>query len=332
MDESNENLIYAFGDFCVDIRKRQICRDEKVLPLTAKAFDTLAALLASNGETVSKTVLMDIVWPETAVEENNLTQQISALRKLFGERAADHKFIVTVPGRGYRFVASVRKIDASDDKKIIESAEPNVRSRTVSSIEPVRANALFGYALAVAYVLVVCLPAFVVTWRAEGRGIKPQSIAILRFRSAGVGDELLGMGIRDTLRAKLGNLDELTVRPAEPIVSDDVVDAGKQMDVDVVVTGSIQHDEDKVRVAVEVVDVTNRRIIWGNTFDDSFSSSFELQDSISEAVLSALRRPKFSGALHRPDLVPGGDRATEEFVINRSRNVVRPDRPPDCFV
>src|SRR5438309_11196817 len=114
MNDSKGNIIYEFGDFRVDLRKRQLYKDEASLQLTAKAFDTLTALIAANGETVSKSQLMDSVWQETAVEENNLTQQISALRKAFGERAKDHKFIVTIPGRGYCFVAEVQELDADE--------------------------------------------------------------------------------------------------------------------------------------------------------------------------------------------------------------------------
>jgi serine/threonine-protein kinase len=127
---------------------------------------------------------------------------------------------------------------------------------------------------------------------------KTQTIAILRFRSAGVGDELLGMGIRDTLRAKLGSLDDVDVRPetsnANPA---DIVDAGRQLHADVVLTGSIQRDDERIRVAVEMIDINNERIVWGNTFDESVTKSFELQDSIANAVLSALKRPKLRSAI-----------------------------------
>lgn len=294
MNKPSGDLIYEFGEFRVDLRKRQLYTGQTTVQLTAKAFDTLAALLAADGETVSKADLMNIVWPETAVEENNLTQQISVLRKTFGERAGDHKFIVTVTGRGYCFVASVRKIEnAAND-------QPSTGQHLYGPQRPASSGsrAFLGYILAAVYVLLVCVPAFVVSWRAESSGLKPQSIAILRFRSAGVGDELLGMGIRDTLRAKLGSLDDVAVRPSDPVMTDDVVNAGKELNVDVVVTGSIQHDEDRVRVAIEMVDVSSERIVWGNTFDDDLSNEFELQDSITNAVLSALKRPRMSSSLH----------------------------------
>ena len=82
------NLSYEFGPFQADMLTRRLSRDGQPLPLTAKAFDTLTVLLARRGETVPKIDLMNAVWGETSVEENNLTQQISALRKVLGERPA----------------------------------------------------------------------------------------------------------------------------------------------------------------------------------------------------------------------------------------------------
>jgi len=235
-------------------------------------------------------VLIDSVWGETAVEENNLTQQISILRKAMGERAGDHRFIVTVSGRGYCFVAPVVRRRMSE-AEISAPGRGRIRQLFDSSF-------LFGYGLGIIYVLAVCLPAFFFDWQGGFQANKPQSIAILRFRSTGVGDDLLGMGIRDTLRAKLGSLDDVTVRPDSPeLRSDDAINVARRMNVDVVLTGSVQHDVDRVRVAVEMVDVNSERVLWGSTFDENFSNAFELQDSIVNAVLGALKRPRSTGAL-----------------------------------
>ena len=307
MNEQNEFVAYEFGSFRVDTLKRQLLRDGEPLPLTSKAFDTLAILLEHHGATIAKADLMNAVWGDTAVEENNLTQQVSALRKAFGERAGDHKFIVTVPGRGYCFVAPIRPIsmETADRKQAGVSLRENQTPNKSWFSILIDSSFIFGYGLAFVYVLAVCIPAFFLDWQREVS--RPQSIAILQFRSAGVGDELLGMGIRDTLRAKLGSLDDVAVRPESVnLPTDDVIDAGRRMHVDVVLTGSIQRDDDRVRVAVEMVDVSNERIMWGNTFDDTFSNSFDLQDSIAAAVLNALHRPRSRGALQNIGLPGNG--------------------------
>src|SRR3954452_19708817 len=108
MTEGSTRL-YEFGDFRLDRGKRLLLRhDGAIVPLAAKAFDTLSYLVEHAGSVVDKNELMRAVWPDTAVEENNLTQNISLLRRLFGEGRGEHRYIATVPGRGYQLVAPVR--------------------------------------------------------------------------------------------------------------------------------------------------------------------------------------------------------------------------------
>ena len=101
--------LYEFGDFRVDATKRRLLRlDDAPVPLTPKVFDTLLYLVEHHGVVLDKDRLMEAVWPDAIVEENNLSQNISTLRRVFGESRGSHRYIVTVPGRGYRFVADVK--------------------------------------------------------------------------------------------------------------------------------------------------------------------------------------------------------------------------------
>src|SRR3954464_4098072 len=101
--------LYEFGDFRLDRGKRLLLRqDGAIVPLAAKAYETLSYLVEHAGSVVDKDELMRAVWPDTAVEENNLTQNISQLRRLFGDGRGEHRYIATVPGRGYQLVAPVR--------------------------------------------------------------------------------------------------------------------------------------------------------------------------------------------------------------------------------
>jgi DNA-binding winged helix-turn-helix (wHTH) protein/Flp pilus assembly protein TadD len=108
--------IYEFGPFRVDAVKRLLLREDQTVQLTPKCFDILLALVESSGEIIDKDELMKRVWPDSFVEEGNLTYNISILRKALGERAGEHQYIVTVPGRGYRFVASVHELQAGPDQ------------------------------------------------------------------------------------------------------------------------------------------------------------------------------------------------------------------------
>jgi pimeloyl-ACP methyl ester carboxylesterase/DNA-binding winged helix-turn-helix (wHTH) protein len=115
MGESPQRVTYEFGEFRIDAGRRllQARTDGTALPLTAKVFDTLLYLVEHRGELVEKAALMKAIWPNVVVEENNLNQSVSALRRALGERAGEHRFIVTEAGRGYRFVADVKVVPAS---------------------------------------------------------------------------------------------------------------------------------------------------------------------------------------------------------------------------
>lgn len=118
---------YEFGPFRIDLTDRLLFRGPTAVPLTPKAFDTLVVLVEAAGRILEKDDLMKKVWPDTIVEENNLTQNISALRKALGQSADEKPYIETLPRRGYRFIAAVRE-------RWEEIPELIVRERTKSTV------------------------------------------------------------------------------------------------------------------------------------------------------------------------------------------------------
>ena len=102
--------LWEFDCYRVDFERRLLLRGEEPVQLPAKALDILLVLIQRRGEVVTKDELMKIVWPDAFVEEGNLSQSIHVLRRALGESVEEHRYIVTVPGRGYRFVAEVREI------------------------------------------------------------------------------------------------------------------------------------------------------------------------------------------------------------------------------
>lgn len=101
---------YEFGHFCLNTREKLLLRQGERIPLTMKAFETLLILVERHGHIVEKTEIIQRVWPATAVEENNLNQNISAIRKALGENGHEQHFIETLPRRGYRFIGEVREL------------------------------------------------------------------------------------------------------------------------------------------------------------------------------------------------------------------------------
>ena len=109
MEQRQAHPTYEFGDFRLDAQRRVLTSRADGLPLqvTGKVFDTLLYLVEHAGQLLDKPTLLAALWPKVVVEESNLTQTIHTLRRVLGERPGEHRFIVTVPGRGYRFVAEV---------------------------------------------------------------------------------------------------------------------------------------------------------------------------------------------------------------------------------
>src|SRR5262245_65782365 len=112
-----EGRFYSFGAFRVDLVERLLFKGDREVPLTPKVFDTLLVLLENSSHVLTKKELMEKVWPDSFVEENNLAQNISILRKALGESKEGEHYIQTVPKRGYRFVADVSS--SGDDEETV---------------------------------------------------------------------------------------------------------------------------------------------------------------------------------------------------------------------
>src|SRR5262250_700569 len=111
---------YEFGPFRLDAAEHLLLRDGEAVPLTPKSFDLLLALVERHGHLLEKDDLLKKVWPDTFVEESNLSYNISLIRKALGNGENGLKFIETVPKRGYRFVANTKKV-------VDDGAEPTIQ-------------------------------------------------------------------------------------------------------------------------------------------------------------------------------------------------------------
>jgi DNA-binding winged helix-turn-helix (wHTH) protein/TolB-like protein len=129
MDRMNKHL-YEFGSFQLDAEERLLRRDDNIIPLTPKAFDLLLVLVKQPGHLLEKEVLLEAVWPNSFVEEHNLADNISKLRKALGEGENGQKFIETIPKHGYRFAMVVREVDAPGFDRILN--DPHLPTATTS--------------------------------------------------------------------------------------------------------------------------------------------------------------------------------------------------------
>jgi serine/threonine-protein kinase len=286
---------YRFAHFHLDTQTRELRRDGVAVPLTAKAFDTLRCLVEHRDRVVAKDELLAMVWPGRVVEENNLTQAISALRRGLGTGAGEHRCIVTVPGRGYRFVAEIEA--AGPDPRAL----PVVAERRVAPAFARPGMALAGGALALALAAVIgwlpgeTAPAPSPSPTQSSRAASaPAELAVLPFRSLSDGprDRVLELGMAETLIAQLSRSDRMPVRSlaaAQRLVRwHDAVEAGRQLHAAYVVEGSTQHQGDRVRVNARLLNVADGRTLWAGTFDESRDRVFTLQDAIAAELSAAL--------------------------------------------
>jgi DNA-binding winged helix-turn-helix (wHTH) protein/Tol biopolymer transport system component len=134
-------MVYRFGPFAVDPGERQLTRDGAVIPLPSKAFDTLLEFVRNSGHMLDKRELLTAIWPDSFVEEVNLAQSVSMVRKALGERAGSRQFIETIPKRGYRFVAPVEVISKQACVTAAPADESGALAEQTNAVSPVRPKA-----------------------------------------------------------------------------------------------------------------------------------------------------------------------------------------------
>jgi len=319
---AEDNQLYEFGPFRADGVRRLLLRDGHPVPLTSKAFDTLLVLILNRDRVLEKDELLKTIWPNSFVEEANLAQHVSALRKALGEIPGEHRYIATVPGRGYRFVADVRQPGAVQTEFTTELAmERRTTTEVVVEEEfeeddakvPARGRLSATRTIAVLSVLVAAgLGA--AGWRIwEEKDARvpdvtaTRSIAVLPFHPLDVqGEEALGLGLADAVITKLSNIRQLVVRPTSSIEqyaapSADPWAAGRELDVEALLEGKVQKAGDRIRVTVQLLRVSDRKPLWAETFDENFTDIFAIEDTISERVAQALAVKLAQGEKQRLD-------------------------------
>jgi DNA-binding winged helix-turn-helix (wHTH) protein/TolB-like protein/Tfp pilus assembly protein PilF len=320
--------LYEFGPFRLDATDRRLLREGAAVPLTPKVFDTLLALVEAGGRVVGKDELMRALWPDTYVEENSLTQNISVLRKALGEDAATRQYIETVPKRGYRFVAEVRAVSldwppqtngqnggqngvVATPAQPSASPTPNATANSAHAKGPAnvvaqqppapahRQRHWRAYALTAA-ALLASLTFVAFRWRTQPRpasapGLAARSVAVLPFKTFGPESEqeLLGLGMADALILRLSKLEQPTVLPTGTIFKytkrdRDALAVGRELGVDAVLDGTVQHAGDQVRVTAQLIRLSDGQTLWSGKFDEQYRDIFAVQDSISEQLAGAL--------------------------------------------
>jgi DNA-binding winged helix-turn-helix (wHTH) protein len=220
---ANQGFIYEFGDFVLDPQEKTLFAKGLPVHLPAKEFETLLLLVENNGHALSKKEMLERVWQDTFVEENNLVKHISLLRKILNSKG--QRYIETLSKHGYRFSAEVRQIIQPAEETILEKR--TIKRLTVKLEEESDAappallvakrkfSLIFGIGLGI-FVLI----AGIWFWNSTTPSTKINSMAVLPLRplTEGENSKALGLGLTDALITKVGSLRSVAVRPTSAIV------------------------------------------------------------------------------------------------------------------
>ena len=289
---------YRFGSFKLVPREGLYCNGAPV-SLTPKALETLRVLVERHGRLVTKDDLLHEVWPDVVVEENNLAQHISMLRRTLAQADADGRFIETVPKRGYRFVAPVVK-DGEPDSIAAPAVAP-----PVSLVTPVRAR----WAMAAAAVAVVALVGFAWDRRnAESDpvpaleiavdGSAPRRLAVLPFVNLGpAGSRYLADGTVEELATRLATLDDLGVISTTSTREYDrrgktLRRIGADLGAAYIIEGSVRGDglhDDVVRIIPRMIRVADDVTVWTHQYDVKLSDVESAHADMTRRIGDALK-------------------------------------------
>ncbi len=295
---------FSFGEYVLDLELRELRRQGELVPLSARLFDTLSLLVQRPGELITKEEFFAAVWPGVVVEENNLSQAISSLRKLLEENLDQPRYIVTVPGKGYQFVARVG----------------------VPGVAPPR---LLG-ALAVVFVVV----AVGLVWALLPAGDSPQpaSIAVLPLEDIGTSPDyrFFPEGLHDEIVHNLSKIEGVRVTPRASVTRfrDErpaIRDIADQLGVATILEGSVQQVNDEVRVSLRLIRGADEENLWSQTFRRSFAELFDLQRDIASSVAGSLQ-DHFGGA-QIPQLTPR-TQSTQAYLSYLKAKFVLSDPTP----
>ncbi|HXM94363.1 MAG TPA: tetratricopeptide repeat protein [Candidatus Dormibacteraeota bacterium] len=289
---------YEFGPFRLDPAERLLLRDGKAVSLTPKAFDTLLLLVENSGHLLKKDELMQRVWPETFVEEVNLAQNISAIRRALDDKNGGAHYVETVAKGGYRFTAETRKIVRESPRLGDQTPDPT----TVPVPEPVRRRWSIAWlaVTASATILVIAAALFLipraVKFRAKATSAIPgapsiHSIAVLPLvnLSSDPAQEYFSDGLTDELITKLAKIGSFQVISRTSVVGykhsvKKVPEIGEELHVDSIVEGTIERVSNHVRIRVQLIRTSTDQHLWAESYDRELKDVLQLESDVAHEI------------------------------------------------
>lgn len=283
---------YQIGNWIVDPQQNIIFNDVETKNIDRKAMQVLLLLIEKRGAQVSKQEIFDRVWKDKAVTDDILSVSVSNVRKALGDNARSPTFIKTISGYGYCLIAEIKEVAERE-----EELEPISATEKVFNFHNRKLLALF---------LAIFTLVGIINWFSHINSKanvnltnqvnqKVKSIAVMPFRNllSGQGEDYFSEGIADIVLDRLANNSGLRVVDrfssfAISKTANTSREIGEALGVDYIVQGSVQRNQNNIRVVVQLIDSINNNQIWSKTFDGNSNSIFEIQDNVGQAILSYL--------------------------------------------
>lgn len=310
-----EKPFYEFGPFRLDKRERLLLRNGEPVQLTAKVFDLLLLLVGNRGRALTKDELMQRLWPDTVVEENNLTVNMSALRKVLGDDSSQPLYIETIPRHGYRFVADVQAVAAEEellserasitdastaerdesvvDAPINETTTPGEETAAIEQKAGWQRRTFLRIALAALAFAALAFALYALLIRARQAAPLPpiNSIAVLPLESisSDAAQGYFADGMTDALIGELAKIKALRVISRTSAMyykgmKKTLPEIAAELNVDVVVEGSVMRSGDRVQVRVQLIRAVNDQHLWSETYDYNLRDVLLLQSEAARAI------------------------------------------------
>ena len=274
---------YRFGQYSLDAHERRLSRDGDSIRLEPKSFDVLHLLLENAGHLVSKQTIADTVWAGVAVTDNSLTQCIHQIRGVLDDRADAPRFIETVAGSGYRFIASVECIDSLDS-----AGSPRPR-------DPQKFTTSWHIALLTLTAVVAVAAFWAMTRMPESDPAPIRRVAVLPFENltGNPEQEYFVQGVHEALIAELSRVGLIDVISRTSVMqfreTDLAVPAiAQQLDVDAVIEGSVLRAGDNLTVTAQLIATQPERHLWANRYHRRVSELFEITTDITNAIANEI--------------------------------------------
>lgn len=312
--------LYAFGEFRMDPQNRVLRLREEPVALTPKAFEVLLLLVQHCGQIVSKDELMQAVWPDSFVEESNLTQTVFMLRKALGE-TANQRYILTVQGRGYRFAPEVKTVagnghvepDRSSaageggnrssgyDQTVVQShpAERSDDALLPPHIEPAKGHKTWVAAVGAIFTIAVIgsglwlLPNLP---RRASASPPLRSIAVLPLDnfSGDPSQEFFVDGMTDQLTTDLAKIGSLHVISRTSVMrykgtKKSLPEIARELNVDGIVEGSVTRSGQRVRITAQLIHAPTDHHLWADTYERDLGDVLKLQSEVAETIAQQVR-------------------------------------------